>query len=134
EDVEFARKHLKLKVASVQQGGAIRLIGRFGDVSDVASLIEVAEASYGAERAEAIKAALALATGLEGVAVTLLSEADTDFVAPALRALRDASSAQVLPVVEPLLSNEREDVRVLATAFLVGAMTVKELEAVLIRY
>lgn len=134
EDVEFARKHLKLKVASVQQGGAIRLIGRFGDVSDVASLIEVAKASYGAERAEAIKAALALAPGLEGVAVTLLSEADTDFVPPALRALRDASSAQVLPVVEPLLSNEREDVRVLATAFLVGVMTVKELEAVLIRY
>jgi hypothetical protein len=64
----------------------------------------------------------------------LLALPDTDFIAAALRALRDAEPAQTLPLVEPLLSNEREYVRVLATAFLVEAVTSKELEAIVMRY
>ncbi|MGD0946860.1 MAG: hypothetical protein ABSA52_05465 [Candidatus Binatia bacterium] len=132
-DADYARRHLKPN-SGIRQWGTIRLLSRFGIASDAGTLIAVAKASFGEDRDEAIRGALSLAPGPEGAAKAFLESDDPAFVAPALRALTEHSVSEVVPFVEPMLGSKRDDIRVLAVAFLAEKLSRGDLESLMVTY
>lgn len=133
QDVQIGRRHLTESNRDVQKE-AIRIIERFGDASDVESLIRIAKDDYGELKTMAASAALTIAPGVGGAARALLETEDPTLVGLAIRSLWNDDPAEVCEVLEPLLGARNVRTRSKVLAYFGMRSSSAQLETLLLRY
>jgi len=132
-DVHIGRRHLAESDRDVQIE-AIRIIERFGDASDVESLIRIVTDDFGQLKTMAASAALKIAPGVSGAARGLLRTEDPTLVALAIRSLRNDDPMGVFEVLEPLLGSMKLRTRSKVLSYFAMRSSREQLEALLLRY
>jgi hypothetical protein len=132
EDVILARQFLQnQRVGS----GPLRIVINSGDTSDVNRLIEIARSSFGEDRTLALEGVRRFASDAIGTAEALLSGPnDRELQRLAISLIRNATDQAGIPVLEELLSNEDELLRVAAVSELVSRLGREQLVCLLDGY
>lgn len=136
-DLPFARRFLaerKPQYYWAVETDAIRLIQRFGDESDVDSLLAVAQEAYGEIKELAAQTALQLSPGVNGVAKRFLEGDDSTLFRLASDALITEHLPEVKLLMESYLASDTNYKRSTAVLFLVRTCSPGELRQVLERY
>ncbi len=133
EDVGLARRYL-LKDFTDIQNEAIRIVERFGDGSDVESLLTISHTSYGETKIRAAQAAANLSPAIGGAVGTLLRSGNDQLVKIALIALKGRKEEKVRTAIQPLISDPNPGTRVMALAWMSTSYTTQELEEFLENY
>lgn len=133
EDVRIARLHTSSTWKDVRLG-AIKIIDRFGDVSDVKSCISIAQNDFGELRELAARAALKLEDGQREATKAFLASNDTALISIAIRSFltRDAGSGATF--LDPLLTSSSGAVRLRALAYFAKTQSEPQLEQLLQSY
>lgn len=114
-DVEYARKLITSKHDDIKLG-AIQLLEKFGDSSDLEVLLETAESSYGKVQHYACKVALKIQTTDSFVINRMLNSKKHDVVSYAINYLINCNY-DMHSVLYPLLFNDEEHLRVKVLAY-----------------
>jgi len=136
-DAALARKELE-RVKNIYRDDArlpaIELIALTGDSTDAQLLQTFAQNTYGEIRAKALDVALTLSRGPDGIAHDLLRSKDTGFVQAAIRTLWNYPRQDVFPLLDKLLFDDRDNVRLYAVSYVVHHFSVEEIPGVIERY
>jgi hypothetical protein len=133
ESIRLARKYINSEDPRTKQS-AIRIIDKYGDLSDAQALVNVCLNSYGTSKNLAANAALKLKPGLGGVPTTFLLTNDYDLIKLALKSLRNEPITKTKKVVETLLKNDHEYIRSQAILYLIDMLPKEELVDTLTSY
>ncbi|HEX8211386.1 MAG TPA: HEAT repeat domain-containing protein [Longimicrobium sp.] len=113
---------------------AIAGIGQIGGVADVEQLLQIAQGAYGRVRAQALRTAVSLSPGIDGVAPELLRSNTPEFVRAGIAALTKRNFEQVSELVFPLLFHPDSAIRRPAIGYFVFVYPESELAEILNRY
>jgi HEAT repeat protein len=133
EDVALARPHVNSKESYIQNE-ALRVLERFGNASDLDTLMSIAQGGLGDANLLAAKAALRIAPGIDGASRAFLASGSVHLVVLALQAMKDIPPADVLPLILPLLENEDATIRIKVLSFFVDREEEESLRSLLDDY
>lgn len=133
EDVRIARLHASSTLRDVRLG-AIKIIDRFGDVSDVKSCISIAQNDFGELRELSAQTALKLEDEQGEATKAFLVSNDNVLISIAIRSFltRDAGSGATF--LDPLLTSSSGAVRLRALAYFAKTQSEPQLEQLLQSY
>lgn len=134
EDVRFARKFLGTTLYNIADKEAIRLLARFGDPSDAENLLEVASSTHGETKRLAVKTALRLSPGMEGILPDMLDHDDKEIAAIGAQALLMVQVPQSVELAKHLLLSKNDQLRLKGLAVLARYCDRSELEKTLDEY
>lgn len=138
-DVEIARRYLADPGPDIDVGkeevrvGAIRVLERAGDASDIPSLIAIGKEAYGELKQVAGEAALRLSPGPTGATLQLLETGDEGLIQLAFGHLTEAAQ-QIRNVANQLLRHENPSIRKAALGYLATHLDENELAELLTSY
>lgn len=133
-DSHLGRRYLSDSDPRMGQA-AIDVLERCGTASDANALVDFARKTYYRHIKErAASLALRLDPGLSGTIDALLQSGDTILTGTAIRSLDRVNTDQGWEKVEPLLTSDKADIRVQATAYAVAMMPTENLEQLLEQY
>lgn len=132
-DINFARKYINNSKDSIRFE-AIRIIERFGNASDVDSLITITESNDEKLRNFAAKTALKLSPKISGVTQTFLQSNNSNLVRLAIKSLWNKNINVVRKQIEPLLLNANDSIRLSALAWVINKYSEEELKNLLKSY
>jgi len=133
EDISLARDYLTDSNDDVILE-AVRIVERFGDASDVDTLLALARGKYGELKTSSASAALKFSPEPEGVARALLDTESSALVGTVVKYLPDNPIEETAELLEPVLSHKNDDVRLKALVFFSRNLPAEELEELLARY
>ena len=114
EDVKYARKYLGNTTYNKADNGAILLLSKFGDTSDVDSLIKAALRNYGETRKLALETAYALVDDKDALLERLVNDKDKSVAEIAMQKLWKHESDRKLAITLELLESEVDERRIQA--------------------
>lgn len=132
-DIQFAKKYINNSKDSIRFE-AIRIIERFGNASDVDSLITITESSDEKLRNFAAKTALKLSPKINGVTQTFLQGNNPNLVRLAIKSVWNKNINVVRKHIEPLLLNANDIIRLSALAWVINKYSEEELKNLLQSY
>jgi len=135
EDVRYARKYLG-STDDKADNGAILLLSKFGDTSDVDSLIKAALRNYGETQKLALEAAYNLANDKDALLEKLVNDNNKSVAKIAMQMLSKHESDRKLEITLELLKSEVNERRIQALSIYVHHYNYKssELEDLLDAY
>lgn len=133
-DVRYARKFLGKTCFNTADPEAAKLLLKYGDISDVEKLIEVALASGGETRQPALEGALKLTNDKIPVLEIMLKEGDAKTAGKAANELWVLDEARVREISKAMLNADDTDKRLRGLAIWVKFCKKVELEALLDEY
>ncbi|WP_196523071.1 DUF4062 domain-containing protein [Nostoc commune] len=135
DDIYWGRRYiLESKTLPDVRLEAVKIIERLGDNSDTNTLISVIKDSYGELQELAARASLKLSPGIDGAASALLETGDRILVKLAIEALMNEDKLKVSKLLEPMLNNENQFLRVQVLVYFIRNCSTDELEQILSRY
>lgn len=133
-DVKYARKFVGKTRHNTADPEAVKLLVRYGDISDVEKLLEVALATGTETRRIAFECALKLANDKIAVLEIMLKEGDGKTAGKAAEELWVLDEERVREISRVMLSADDTDKRLIGLAILVKFCKKAELEALLDEY
>lgn len=135
EDIRFARQYIGRTKHGIGNMGAIKIMERFGDVSDAESLINnIPKTASSKELGLRAKVALSLSSGTDGTFRTLMESSNPTFVRTALKATVPVAEDQRVQLALDLLQNESEEMRLIGLDFVMGHCDSRRLLELLDEY
>lgn len=131
EDIVLARRHLSDFLARLS---AVAIIASKGGLTEVPDLIEIAQSGYGDERRLALKGLERLATGRFDAVKELLASETHQLRRTGLQLIRSLGDHDAVRLLEDLLSDKDENIRVGAVAQLHERLDGGNLVDILGRY
>lgn len=133
-DLKYARKYLGTNSHNTADPEAVKLLVKYGDISDVEKLLEVALESGTETRRLAFDGALTLADDKIAVLEIMLKESDGKTAGKAAEELWVLDEDRVREISRVMLSADDTDKRLIGIAILVKFCKKAELEALLDEY
>jgi len=133
-DVKYARKFVGKTRYNTADPEAVKLLVKYGDISDVEKLLEVALATGTETRRIAFECALKLANDKIAVLEIMLKEGDGKTAGKAAEELWVLDEDRVRKISRVMLSEDDTDKRLIGLAILVKFCKKAELEALLDEY
>jgi len=133
-DLKFGRKYLSHDSYDVRLE-ATEIVERFGDQSDSQTLVQIAKSTEGILQEAAARAAMRLDPGPGNSASALLRTADKILISIVLQSfMSEDDTNEKNDFLEPFLTDEKEELRLSALAYLVKRYSEGDLENLLGRY
>jgi hypothetical protein len=128
--LDVARAELSSN-SEIVLAGAVEILARFGDKSDVPALVQLAEGQTGANKEKFAAAACTLDPGLEGAVSLFMKEGNPRLVKVALGELASEDLDRARDSVVALFKSESDGTRQQAVAFLSERLSREELSALM---
>jgi len=133
-DLKYARKYICNTSHNVADEGAIQILKKYGNSSDVDILLKAASNAYGKTKIEALETAYKLSLNKAGFLNQLFEMEDEKTTSIAIKIL----SSNILPkkseIVKSLLKNKNGDNRMKGLSIYLKNQTLKEIESFLSEY
>jgi HEAT repeat protein len=133
EDVKYAREYLSNKKYEGDKFGALKIILRFGDKSDIEMLNKIALNSYGETKRIAIEALFKFSEDRDSRLALIINKDETIYKT-SLQMLLKYDLPYKIEIAEILLKSEIEDRRLDGLAILISSLNEIELEKFLDNY
>jgi len=133
-DLKYARKFVGNTRHNTADPEAVKLLVKYGDISDVQRLLEVARTSGRETRQIAFEGALRLANEKTAILEIMLKEGDGKTAAKAAEQLWVLDEARAREISRSMLNEDASDKRLRGLALLVTFCTKAQLEALLDEY
>jgi hypothetical protein len=133
EDIRFARRFISDADRDIL-GECIGLVGRFGDSSDVDSLLEIATRLYGEHAQEAVRVAFSLASDVAELFERVLELDKPALTAIAIEGLADLDIESTFELILPILRNPNERIRRAAIGSLIKRLSRKQMRILMDAY
>lgn len=133
DDIKYARRYLGRKNPNLQEP-ALRIIEKFGDESDVESLLIFGKEAFGEMKIRFIKQAYHLSTNKEKIIESLLDEEDLEIAREAALYLAKFETVASIMEGKAILSHKDEKIRLIGLAILIKHLSEEELFTVLDNY
>jgi len=133
-DVKYARKFFGKTRHNTADPEAVKLLVKYGDISDVEKLLEVALATGAETRRLAFECALKLANDKIAVLEIMLKEGDGKTAGKAAEELWVLDEDRLREISRVMLSEDDTDKRLIGLAILIKFCKKAELEAILDEY
>ncbi len=134
EDVKYARKYLGSIRHNVADYGAIKILAKFGDASDVQSLVQAASKTYGDIRQDALETAFNLSEDKDSLLEQLVHSDNIAIANLAIHILSGYDSPKKLELAKSLLNSKAESQRLGGLAILLSQSDIETLENILDNY
>lgn len=134
DDIKYARKYLSHTQFNMADDAAIKMISRFGDVSDVNKLIDTASKTYGEIQTTALEAAFNLSDNKDELLNTLMNHEDENVSNLAIMNLSLYDSTDRISIAKNLLNSDEDNQRIQGLAILLMNVNETDLENVLNEY
>ena len=136
EDIKWGRKYLvkNSNITESPRTEVIQIVEKYGDSSDVVSLIDIAKENYGELSNLAAKAAIKLSSGINGAALELLRSEKPNLVRIAIKSFETEDRSKVREILEPFLRKENRLLHSYALLYFLKHSSHEELEDLLDRY
>jgi hypothetical protein len=134
EDIRYARKYLGNTQFNMADEGAIGLLSRFGDSSDVESLIKAASKLYGATKRFALETAYKLSENKDVLIERLIYADDNTTSEIAVEMLSKHESSQKVEIAKTLFNSKKDKCRLEGLAIVSRYCDDNELETLLNNY
>ena len=133
EDVKYAREYLSNKKYEGDKFGALKIILRFGDKSDIEMLNKIALDSYGETKRIAIEALFKFSEDRDSRLALIINKDETIYKT-SLQMLIEYDLPYKIEIAEILLKSEIEDRRLDGLSILISSLNEIELEKFLDAY
>lgn len=134
EDVKYARKYLGNTQYNIADKGAIGLLSRFGDSSDVENLIKVALKNYGQTKHFALETAYKLSENKDDLLERLINDDDNATADIAVKILSNHESARKIEITQTLFKSKIDKRRIEGFAIVSRYYDTSDLEKLLYEY
>ena len=134
EDIKYAKKYLGNTKYNMADKGAINLLVRFGDSSDVERLIEAAIKNYGKMQRKAVETAYNLSDKKDDLLNRLINHDDSLIAKIAIQILSRYESGKNIDFAKSLLQSKVDQRREQAVAIIANQFNPEELESLLTDY
>ncbi len=134
EDIKYARKYLGNTQFNMADAGAIGLLSKFGDSSDVESLIKVESKLYGANKRLALETAYKLSENKDVLIKRFIYADDNTTSKIAVEMLSKHESSQKIEIAKTLFNSKNDKRRLEGLAIVSRYYNESELETLLNDY
>ena len=134
EDIKYARKYLGNTLYNMADKGAINILSKFGDSSDVEILIQAARNNYGQPQRMALETAYNLAENKEALLEKLINDEKESIAKIGLQILLNHKTERKLEIAQGLFKSGSGDLRVESLAIVVNQGDTPALEKLLDEY
>jgi len=113
---------------------ALKIVERFGNNSDVQTLVDLAKDSYGEVKTKSSTLALKFASNYKEAVIPLLKTKDKDLVNQVIGNIWNDDLRKARTVLEPMLDSNKDEIRKEALSCFVNKLSRKKLEKMLNQY
>ena len=133
-DIKFARKYLNNTDFNIADNSAIEIIRKYGDSSDVESLLRSSSNTYGETSRNAAEVAYLYTSNKGNFIKRMLSSENSNFVDIGLKILSKSKIPNKIKIAKTLLKNDKDEIRIKGLSIIFKKYSIKELEKFLTDY